>query len=71
LVLRTASDFDMQWPWGDAAESLSGEKLGVGYSASLMSLAAAHLVGSKVVNALLEGWGTYADTPPGLCAPPP
>jgi purine nucleoside permease len=65
LVLRTASNFDMQWPAGNAAESLSGEKLGAGYSAYLISLEAAHLVGSKVVHALIENWDTYADTPPG------
>lgn len=65
LVLRTASNFDMQWPGGDAAESLSGEKLGPGYSAYFASLDAAHLVGSKVVHALLDGWDKFADTPPG------
>lgn len=65
LVLRTASNFDMQWPGGDAAESLSGEKLGPGYSAYFVSLDAAHLVGSKVVHALVKDWGKYAGTPPG------
>lgn len=59
LVLRTASNFSMQWPGGDAAESLSGEKLGPGYSAYYPSLDAAHLVGSRVLHALIEGWGTY------------
>jgi len=64
LVLRTASNFSMQWPGGDAAESLSGEKLGPGYSAYIPSLDAAHKVGSQVVHALLAGWDTYADTLP-------
>ncbi len=59
LVLRTASNFDMQWPGGDAAESLSGEKLGPGYSAYLESLEAAHRVGSKVVHELVTKWARY------------
>jgi len=59
LVLRTASNFDMQWPGGDAAESLSGEKLGPGYSAYLPSLEAAHRVGSRVVHELVKNWSRY------------
>ncbi|MBL9202511.1 MAG: purine nucleoside permease [Opitutaceae bacterium] len=59
LVLRTASNFDMQWPGGDAAESLSGEKLGPGYSAYLPSLEAAHKVGSRVVHELIKNWARY------------
>jgi purine nucleoside permease len=59
LVLRTASNFDMQWPGGDAAESLSGEKLGPGYSAYLPSLEAAHRVGSVVVHELVKNWTRY------------
>lgn len=64
LVLRTASNFDMQWPGGDAAESLSGEKLGPGYSAYLPSLEAAHAVGSRVVHELVKNWSTYEKTTP-------
>lgn len=64
LVLRTASNFDMQWPGGDAAESLSGEKLGPGYSALLPALDHAHRVGSRVVHALIDGWERYSLTPP-------
>ena len=59
LVLRTASNFDMQWPGADAAESLSGEKLGAGYSAYLPSLEAAHAVGSRVVHELVKGWTRF------------
>ena len=62
LVLRTASNFDMQWPGGDAAESLSGEKLGPGYSAYLPSLEAAHAVGSRVVHELVKNWARYEIT---------
>ena len=64
LVLRTASNFDMQWPGGDAAESLSGEKLGPGYSAYLPSLEAAHRVGSVVVHELVKNWGLYENAVP-------
>lgn len=64
LVLRTASNFDMQWPGGDAAESLSGEKLGAGYSAYLPSLEAAHRVGSRVVHELVANWARYESAPP-------
>lgn len=65
LVLRTVSNFDMQWPGGDASESLSGEKLGAGYSAYLPSLEAAHKVGSRVVHELVKNWATYEATLPG------
>ncbi len=61
LVLRTASNFTMQWTGASAYESLAGEKLsGKGYSAYIPSLEAAYSVGSVVVKALVEDWETYA-----------
>ncbi|MBI2516246.1 MAG: purine nucleoside permease [Opitutae bacterium] len=63
LVLRTASNFDMQWPGGTAAESMNGEKLGL-YSAYLPSLEAAYGVGSRVVHTLLADWARYEAEPP-------
>lgn len=63
LVLRTASNFDMQWPGGTAAESMNGEKLGL-YSAYLPSLEAAYGVGSRVVHELVAGWAHYEQAPP-------
>lgn len=63
LVLRTASNYAMQYPGITAAQSLSGEMKG-GYSAYGPSLDAAYVVGSKVVNDLVAGWAAYADTPP-------
>lgn len=54
LCLRTASNFDMQWPGATADQSLSGEKLAA-YSAYRPALDAAHRVGSKVVHAILAG----------------
>ena len=60
LVLRTASNFTMQWPGISAYQSLAGEKLsGKGYSAYIPSLEAAYLVGSTVVEELIEGWEIY------------
>ena len=59
LVLRTASNYDMQWPGGTASDSMSGEKLGI-YTAYLPSLEAAYRVGSRVAHALVAGWDRYA-----------
>jgi len=58
LVLRTASNFDLQPPDLTAAESMAGEKIGH-YSAFIPSLEAAHRVGSKVVHELVQGWDKY------------
>lgn len=59
MVLRTASNYDMQWPGGNAAESMSGEHVGV-YSAYIPSLEAAHRVGSKVVHAIVANWAHFS-----------
>ena len=64
LVLRTASNYDMQWPGATASQSLSGESLSKGYSAYLPSLEAAYRVGSRVVHELVGGWAAYEKTPP-------
>ena len=65
LVLRTASNFTMQWPGITAQESLAGEKLkGKGYSAYIPSLESAYRVGSPVVKALVEHWDQYKDALP-------
>jgi purine nucleoside permease len=67
LLLRTASNYDMQPPGLTAAESLSGEKIGH-YSAYIPSLEAAHAVGSRVVHALVQGWARFENEIPA--APP-
>lgn len=65
MVLRTASNYTMQYEGITAAESLSGEKLkGKGYTAFIPSLEAAYRVGSKVVNTLVENWDTYEEQLP-------
>jgi len=58
LVLRTASNFDMQPPGLTAAQSLLGENIGH-YSAYVPSLEAAHAVGSRVVHELVKNWTRY------------
>lgn len=63
LVLRTASNYDMQWPGGTAEESLRGEHRGV-YSGYLPSLEAAFLVGNKVVDTVVADWGKYENALP-------
>ncbi len=68
LVLRTASNFDLQPTGFTAAESLAGEKLGH-YAAFLPSLEAAHAVGSRVVHALVKDWSLYENPPPVLRTP--
>jgi len=65
LVLRTASNFDLQPPDLTAAESMAGEKIGH-YSAFIPSLEAAHRVGSKVVHELVKGWAKYENEIPSV-----
>jgi len=65
LVLRTGSNFTMQYQGITAAESLAGEKLsGKGYSAFIPALEAAWRTGSPVVNELVENWNLYRDQLP-------
>jgi purine nucleoside permease len=65
LVLRTASNFTMQWPGISAYESLAGEKIsGSGYSAYIPSLEAAYKVGSPVVLELCKNWAKYRTSLP-------
>ncbi len=59
LVLRTASNYDMQWPGATAEQSINGEDHAA-YSGYMPSLEAAHKVGSQVVHALLKDWDRYA-----------
>jgi len=68
LVLRTASNFDMQPPGRTAAENLVEENSGK-FSAYLPSLEAAHRVGSRVVRELVDHWSLYADRIPGSLTP--
>jgi purine nucleoside permease len=58
LLLRAASDYDMQRPGEPAEHSLNSEKYGA-YSAYLPALEGAYRVGSRVVHALVAGWPRY------------
>jgi len=65
MVLRTASNYTMQYEGITAAESLSGEKLeGEGYTAFIPALEAAYVVGSTVVNELVANWDKYQNKLP-------
>jgi len=68
LVLRTASNFDMQPPGKTAAENLVEENSGK-FSAYIPSLEAAYGVGSRVVHELVNHWSRYADKVPQSLAP--
>jgi len=62
LVLRTASNYTMQYEGVTAVESLSGEKLSAGgYTAFIPSLEAAFVVGSSVVNEIINHWDVFKD----------
>jgi len=64
MVLRTASNFDMQPDGMSAAQSLAEEKEGT-YSAFLPSLEAAFRVGSTVVEEITGHWSRYENGVPG------
>ena len=68
LVLRTASNFDMQASDETAEQSANREKHG-GYTAYLPSLESAYQVGSRVVQALMAGWQRYEKEIPSGGAP--
>ena len=68
MVLRTASNFDMQWPGATAAESMFGEKL-THYSGYIPSLESAFQVGNQVVQAILTDWDKFKVEPPALKQP--
>ena len=59
LVLRTGSNYTMQYPGISADESLRQKVKGKGYSAYIPSLDAAYVVGSRVVNELVDNWDSY------------
>jgi purine nucleoside permease len=66
LVLRTASNFTMQYEGISAAQSLSGEKLdgSIGYSAFIPALEAAWRTGSIVINEITSNWDKYENALP-------
>ncbi len=63
VLLRTASNFDMQAPDETAEQSANRESHGE-YTAYEPSLESAYEVGSRVVKALVAGWPRYEETIP-------
>lgn len=68
LILRTASNYTMQYPGVSASESLRQKVKGKGYSAYIPALDAAYEVGSVVVKELVNNWDIYKDMPPDKTA---
>ena len=62
MVLRTASNYTMQPPGISAAENLLKEN--EGYAGLDAALESGYLVGSKVIDTLLENWSIYSSTTP-------
>jgi purine nucleoside permease len=60
MVLRTVSNYDMQWPGATAAESLQTMTFGA-YSAYLPALEAAERVGDIVVREIVSNWPRYSN----------
>jgi purine nucleoside permease len=60
MVLRTASNYSMQYPGVTAAEHLAPEKTG-NYSGFLPSVIAAYRVGHEVIDEIATHWDRYAD----------
>lgn len=69
MVLRTASNYTMQYEGISAAESLNRETAGgddTAYSGLLPSGEAAYRVGSTVIDKLLQNWNRYKNQTPCL-----
>lgn len=62
MVLRTASNYTMPPPGITAAQNLLAEN--EGYAGLQASLESAYMVGSKVVDTILENWDGYRTTMP-------
>lgn len=63
MMLRSASNYTMQWPGATALESKIGESIG-NYSAFDASVINAYKVASPVVLEIARNWDTYKDTLP-------
>ena len=63
MVLRTASNYTMQPPGMTAVENLLKEN--EGYGGLGVAIESAYIVGSRVVDEILNNWETYENTIPG------
>lgn len=66
LILRSASDYTVQFPGQTAAQLLSTDNASDGPSGFEESLTSAYETGSVVVEELVGNWATYRDNVPGL-----
>ncbi|MEP4890540.1 MAG: purine nucleoside permease [Aliiglaciecola sp.] len=64
MVLRTGSNYSMQPEGLSAAENLAMESGEAGFAGMRSALESAYTVGSTVVEALLDDWHIYSQTPP-------
>lgn len=64
MVLRTGSNYSMQPPGLSPLENLQQESGENGYAGMTSSLESAYLVGSKVVNNIVENWPKYKTNMP-------
>lgn len=62
MVLRTGSNYSMQYPGVGAAESLLAEN--EGYAGLDAALESAYIVGSEVMHEILDNWDVYKDRVP-------
>ena len=63
MVLRAGSNYTMQPPNMTAAENLLRENKG--FTVMKASLEALYLVGSKVLDEIVDNWDKYKNTIPG------
>ncbi|MBO1254372.1 purine nucleoside permease [Alteromonas sp. 5E99-2] len=64
MVLRTASNFTMQPPGLTAAQNLAAESAEAGYAGMNPALNAAYVVGSTVLDEIVDNWDSYKIDPP-------
>ncbi|WP_269525156.1 purine-nucleoside phosphorylase [Coraliomargarita parva] len=64
MMLRSASNYTMQWPGATAIQSKRGESIG-SYSAFVPALESAYAIGSPVVREIVKNWERYETTLPG------
>ena len=66
MVLRTGSNYTMQPPSRSAAENLLKETKGYKYAGLEVAVEAGYLVGSVVVDEIINNWERYENNVPGI-----
>ena len=66
MVLRTGSNYTMQPPSRSAAENLLKETKGYKYAGLEVAVEAGYLVGSVVVDEIINNWEQYENNVPGI-----